>query len=100
MHYARIISWLFSFSLFLFLLSLKIPAMVNIIFYVSFFRLSDVEKDAQELQKQHKIDSVTITNLENDLVSEKLKTQQLRDSFDALGLTIDNVTDPDKVLER
>ncbi|KAK7580440.1 hypothetical protein V9T40_001069 [Parthenolecanium corni] len=63
-------------------------------------KLSDVEKDAQELQKQHKIDSVTITNLENDLVSEKLKTQQLRDSFDALGLTIDNVTDPDKVLER
>lgn len=70
------------------------------LYFITFARLSDVEKDAQELQKQHKIDSVTITNLENDLVSEKLKTQQLRDSFDALGLTIDNVSDPDKVLDR
>ena len=64
------------------------------------FRSSEIEKSAQELQKQHKIDVVTITNLENDLVSEKLKSQQLKDSFDALGLAIDNISDPDKVLER
>lgn len=33
-------------------------------------------------------------------MSEKLKSQQLKDSFDALGLAIDNVSDPDKVLDR
>ena len=71
--------------------------MVPVFYY---FRLSEIEKDSQELQKQHKIDDVTIANLENDLVAEKLKTQQLKDSFDALGLAIDNVTDPDKVLDR
>jgi hypothetical protein len=43
---------------------------------------------------------VTLTNLENDLVAEKLKTQQLKDSLDALGLAIDNISDPDKILER
>ncbi|XP_065199970.1 girdin [Planococcus citri] len=63
-------------------------------------KLSDLEKESQELQKQNQIDQVTITNLENDLVSEKLKTQQLKDSLDALGLAIDNVTDPDKVLDK
>lgn len=64
------------------------------------FRLSEIEKDVQELQKQHQIDSVTIKNLEDDLVAEKLKNQQLKNSFDALGLAIDNITDPDKVLDR
>lgn len=66
----------------------------------SWYRLLDLEKEAHELQKQNQIDQVTITNLENDLVSEKLKTQQLKDSLDALGLAIDNVTDPDKVLDK
>ena len=63
-------------------------------------RLSEVEKEAQELQKQYKINVVTLTNLENDLIAEKLKTQQLKDSLDALGLAIDNISDPDKILER
>lgn len=79
----------------------KIFLCIRFILFLNFLnRLSEVEKDAQELQKQHKIDMVTITNLETDLVSEKLKTQQLKDSFDALGLAIDNVTDPDKVLDK
>lgn len=63
-------------------------------------KLHELEKETQELESQRKMNVATLSALESDLVSEKLKTKQLQVSLDTLGLAIDNFADPGKVLDK
>ncbi|CAH1791258.1 unnamed protein product [Owenia fusiformis] len=54
-------------------------------------KLKDAEKDHKELLQQSAIDKKTLTTLREDLVNEKIKTQQLNNDLDALNSELDKM---------
>ncbi|BET01359.1 HOOK protein [Nesidiocoris tenuis] len=63
-------------------------------------RLSDVERDWKDLESKYLMDKATINTLQNNLVQEKLVAQQLKASMARLGLAVDQLGDPDSVLDK
>ena len=72
--------------------------------YVDIFtvllRLSEVEKDWKDLESKYLVNKATLNTLQNDLVQEKLVGQQLKASMSRLGLAVDQLADPDSVLDK
>lgn len=64
------------------------------------YRLQEVEREREELQRQWAMDKATLSALQSDLVAEKLNTQQLKVSLDKLGLPVDHLIDSDNALDR
>lgn len=64
------------------------------------YRLQEVEREREELQRQWAMDKATLSALQSDLVAEKLNTQQLKVSLDKLGLPVDHLIDMDNALDR
>ncbi|KDR17251.1 girdin isoform X2 [Zootermopsis nevadensis] len=63
-------------------------------------RLHEVERESQELVSRAAVDRETLATLQNDLVTQKLNTQQLKSSLEKLGLDLDQLLDPDVALEK
>jgi hypothetical protein len=59
-----------------------------------------VERESQELASRAAVDRETLAALQNDLVTQKLNTQQLRSSLEKIGLDLDQLLDPDVALEK
>jgi hypothetical protein len=59
-----------------------------------------VERESQELASRAAVDRETLATLQSDLVTQKLNTQQLRSSLEKIGLSLDQLMDPDVALEK
>ncbi|XP_023727348.1 girdin isoform X2 [Cryptotermes secundus] len=63
-------------------------------------RLHEVERESQELASRAAVDRETLATLQSDLVTQKLNTQQLRSNLEKMGLSLDQLMDPDVALEK
>jgi hypothetical protein len=59
-----------------------------------------VERESQELASRAAVDRETLATLQSDLVTQKLNTQQLRSNLEKMGLSLDQLMDPDVALEK
>lgn len=59
-----------------------------------------MEKDWKDLESKYVVNKATLNTLQNDLVQEKLVAQQLKASMSKLGLAVDQLPDPDSVLDK
>lgn len=55
-------------------------------------KYNDLKREMDELDSKYQVDRNTLSVLQNDLVNEKLKTTQLKNSLDKLGLAMDDQT--------
>ncbi|KAL1455536.1 hypothetical protein WDU94_009625, partial [Cyamophila willieti] len=63
-------------------------------------KYNDLKREMDELDSKYQVDKNTLSVLQNDLVNEKLKTTQLKNSLDKLGLAMDDQTDAENILEK
>lgn len=68
--------------------------------YLLCFRLQEVEREGQEVASQAALDREALSALQGDLVTEKMCVQQIKGSLERLGLTLEQLQDPDNVLEK
>lgn len=55
-------------------------------------KYNDLKREMDELDSKYQVDKNTLSVLQSDLVNEKLKTTQLKNSLDKLGLAMDDQT--------
>lgn len=63
-------------------------------------RLQEVEREGQEIASKAALDREALSALQTDLVAEKMCVRQIKGSLERLGLTLEQLQDPDNVLEN
>lgn len=63
-------------------------------------RLQEVEREGQEVASKAALDREALSVLQGDLVAEKMCVRQIKGSLERIGLTLEQLQDPDKVLEK
>ena len=59
-----------------------------------------MEREGQEVASKAALDREALSALQGDLVAEKMCVQQIKGSLERLGLTLEQLQDPDNVLDR
>ncbi|KAK3922874.1 Protein Daple [Frankliniella fusca] len=63
-------------------------------------RLQEVEREGQDVASKAALDREALTALQKDLVAEKMCVRQIKGSLERIGLTLEQLQDPDNVLEN
>ncbi|XP_026276832.1 girdin [Frankliniella occidentalis] len=63
-------------------------------------RLQEVEREGQDVASKAALDREALTALQGDLVAEKMCVRQIKGSLERIGLTLEQLQDPDNVLDN
>lgn len=64
------------------------------------FRLRGVENEFHDLKSKYTVEVAAAKAIQDDLVSEKRKSQQIMENLDKLGLALDQSAEPENVLDQ
>jgi hypothetical protein len=63
-------------------------------------RLRSIENEFHDLKSKYTIEVATTKAIQDDLVSEKRKSQKIMKNLDKLGLALDQSAEPENVLDQ
>lgn len=63
-------------------------------------RLRSIENEFHDLKSKYTIEVAAAKAIQDDLVSEKRKSQQIMENLDKLGLALDQSAEPKNVLDQ
>lgn len=63
-------------------------------------RLRSIENEFHDLKSKYTVEVAAAKAIQDDLVSEKHKSQQIMENLDKLGLALDQTAEPKNVLDQ
>lgn len=63
-------------------------------------RLRTIESEFHDLKSKYTVEVAAAKAIQDDLVSEKHKSQQIMENLDKLGLALDQTAEPKNVLDQ
>lgn len=63
-------------------------------------RLRAIENEFHDLKSKYTVEVAAAKAVQDDLVSEKRKSQQIMENLDKLGLALDKSAEPENVLDQ
>lgn len=63
-------------------------------------RLRSIENEFHDLKSKYTVEVAAAKAIQDDLVSEKRKSQQIMENLDKLGLALDQSAEPENVLDQ
>lgn len=63
-------------------------------------RLRSIENDYHNLKSKYTVEVAATKAVQDDLVSEKRRSQQIMENLDKLGLALDQSAEPENVLDQ
>lgn len=63
-------------------------------------RLRAIENEFHDLNSKYSVEVAAAKAIQDDLVSEKRKSQQIMENLDKLGLALDQSAEPENVLDQ
>lgn len=63
-------------------------------------RLRTIENEFHDLKSKYTVEVAAAKAIQDDLVSEKHKSQQIMENLDKLGLALDQTAEPKNVLDQ
>lgn len=64
------------------------------------YRFRIIENEFHDLKSKYTVEVAATKAVQDDLVSEKRKSQQIMDNLDKLGLALDQSAEPENVLDQ
>jgi len=63
-------------------------------------RLRTIENEFHDLKSKYTVEVAAAKAIQDDLVAEKRKSQQIMENLDKLGLALDQSAEPENVLDQ